>query len=103
MLANFRNPDPKCGKDPDNVSTNASGERKNKLRNISTTKKSLASTYGTMKPSMRVKPRASRTLDDLLGCLSHGCHCIHKLNGKAESNGRAVVTTEQALQAVASP
>jgi hypothetical protein len=33
-----------CGKDPDHVSTNASGGRKNKLQNISNTKNSLAST-----------------------------------------------------------
>jgi len=92
------NTHPQCGKDPDHVSTNASGGRKNKLRNISNTK--------NRPESQRWESKQGWISLLAIASVPHSMDAIKPSCPTAEvtmAGGRALVITEQTLQARASP
>jgi len=62
-MINLHTPDPHptCGIEDDQVATNAPGGRKNKVRNTSNIKNSLATTYATMIATVSTPKKSTKT------------------------------------------
>jgi len=95
---------PQWGKDPDQVSINASGGRKKRLLKISIIRKSRARKYGTINTITRTKPRMILVVGDTFRSLStyHGLLLIQKLTGTIDRGGKTEIIIEEILQVSAS-